>query len=94
MPHRASAKKRLRQNEKRRLRNRAVKSRLRTETRKFERALERGDVEEARAQLNLITKLLHRAGARGILHPNTASRRQSKLQQRLNSMATGAAQGA
>ena len=86
MPHRASAKKTLRQSEKRRLRNRAVKSRLRTETRKFERAVERRDAEEARSQLQLLTKLVHKAGAKGVLHSRTAARRQAGLQKHFNEM--------
>ncbi len=86
MAHRESAKKSLRQNEKHRLRNKAVKSRLTTETRRFERALERADVEQASAQLDLLTKLLHKASAKGVMHSNTAARRQSRLQKHLNEL--------
>ncbi|MFP4176857.1 MAG: 30S ribosomal protein S20 [Candidatus Brocadiia bacterium] len=84
MPQRPSAKKSLKQNEERRKRNKSVKSRLNTETRKFERAVERGDVEEASEQLDLVTRLLHRAAGKGIMHKNTAARRQSRLQRMLN----------
>ena len=86
MPHRASAKKAMRKNEKRRGRNRSVKSRLTTETRKFERALERGDAGEAATHLNLLSKLLHKASAKGVLHANTASRRLARLQKHLNDL--------
>jgi small subunit ribosomal protein S20 len=77
----------VRQNEERRKRNSAIKSRLTTETRKFERALEHEDAEEAREQLSVLTKLLHRAAKKNVLHENTAARRQSKLQRQLNQIA-------
>lgn len=86
MPHRASARKALRQNKNRRLRNRSVKSRLKTETGKFERTVERGDAGEAGSQLTLVTRLLHKAAAKGVLHDNTAARRQQRLQKQLNAI--------
>lgn len=90
MPQRPAAKKSVRQNEKRRKRNSAVKSRLTTEIRKFERALEREDVEEAQDKLDLVTKLLHQAAKKGVMHENTAARRQSKLQKELNRVSVSA----
>jgi len=86
MPHAESTKKRLRQNVKRHLRNKAVKSRLRTETTKFRRAIERGDLDGARAQLALLVKLLHQACVKGVIHSNAASRRQSRLQGHFNKL--------
>jgi len=67
VPKTKSAKKRVRQAEKRRLRNKAVKSRLKTEAKKLR-----------------VTKLLHRAAAKGVIHKNKAARVQSKLQKHLN----------
>ncbi len=84
MPQRPAAKKSLRQNRKRRLRNKGVKSRLRTEQNKFDRMLERGDVEGAQTQLDLLTKLYHRAAARNLVHANLAARKQAQFQARLN----------
>ena len=84
MPQRPAQKKSMRQNEKRRKRNSAVKSRLRTEINKFERALEREDPDEAQEQLDLLTKLLHQAAKKDVIKENTAARRQSKLQKQLN----------
>ena len=86
MPQRPSAKKTLKQDAKRCLRNKAVTSRLKTETRKFERAVERGDAAQASGQLNLVTKLLQQAAARGVLHENTVARRQHSLQKDLNAI--------
>ena len=84
MPHRPSAKKRLRQDEERTLRNKAVKSRLKTETAKFEMAVERGDTAEADQQLSAVTKLLQKASVKGVISENTAARRQSRLQRKLS----------
>jgi len=84
MPQRECAKKALRQSVRRKLCNKSVKSKLGTETTKFERALERGDAQAAATQLTVVTKLLHQAAAKGIMHPKTASRRQARLQQGLN----------
>ena len=84
MTQRASAKKALRQSKKRRLLNKSVKSRLISETRKFERAVERGDSQEAQGQLSILTKLLQQAASKGVIHANTAARRQARLQHQLN----------
>lgn len=86
MPQRASAKKRERQNEKRRLKNRAAKSRLRTESKKFLLAVERGDAAQAGQQMSTVTKLLHQAAAKGLIHKNKAARTQTKLQEKLDSV--------
>lgn len=84
MPQRTAAKKSLRQSRRRQLRNKTIKSRLRTEQNKFDRMLERGDVQGAQSQLDLLTRLYHRAAARNIVHGNLASRKQAQFQARLN----------
>ena len=91
MPHRQCARKALRQNATRRLRNKGVKSRLGTETRKFLRAVERGNVQEAKGQLSLLTKLLQKASAKGIMHANTVARRQARLQKSFSQAETATA---
>ena len=90
MPHTQSAKKALRQNRTRNLRNRAIKSRLRTEQNKFDRMVERGDFEAAAQQLQLLTKLYHRAAEKHILHANKAARKQAQFQKHLNDAMAGA----
>ncbi len=84
MPNRPAAKKSLKQNAKRRQRNKTVRSRLRTEQNKFDRMIERGDVESAAEQLSVLTKLYQQAASKNILHANRAARKQSQAQQRLN----------
>lgn len=79
MPNTASAKKRLRQNQKRRLHNRAVKSNMRGQLRRFREAVEAGDLEKAQAELRVAAKKLDRAASRNIIHKNTAARTKSRL---------------
>ena len=86
MPHKASATKALRQSKKRQQRNKPAKSRLTTETRNFERAVERGDAKAAQGELDLLTKLLQKAAIKGIIKANTAARRQARFQKQLNSI--------
>ena len=86
MAHSLSAKKRIRQNSKRRVRNRARKSRVKTQTRAFTDALATQDVEKSEAALRQTVKMLDRIAARGTIHKNTAARRKSRLQKRLNAI--------
>jgi len=80
MPNTKSAKKRLRQNIVRRMRNRMAKSAMKSQLRKVREAAEAGDVEKAEQEYRLAAKRLDRAGARNIIHPNKAARTKSRLQ--------------
>jgi len=71
-----SAMKRVRQAEKRRLRNRALKTRIKTYTKKL---LAAQSSEERQELLNLLYSLLDKAARKRVLHPNTAARRKSRL---------------
>ena len=86
MPHTSSAKKRLRQTEKRTARNRIVKKAVKVETKKFLAAVQSGDAAAAQAELSLATKQIDKAGAKRVMHPNTAARRKSKLARMLNKL--------
>ena len=79
-----SAKKRIRQNEVRRLRNRTRKSNVKTHVRKFTDAVSEGDLDQARETLRLVGKLLDQTAAKGTIHRNAASRKKSRLARRLN----------
>ncbi|NIA22296.1 MAG: 30S ribosomal protein S20 [Anaerolineaceae bacterium] len=83
MPHTKSAKKRVRQNIKRRDRNRAIKSALTTRRRHFTAALSDGDIEKSEAALSAAQKAFALAGAKGTLHKNTASRKISRMARKL-----------
>jgi small subunit ribosomal protein S20 len=80
MPNSLSAKKRLRQNEVLRLRNRSIKSAVRTQLKKVRKAVEAGEVEKAESEFRLAAKKLDRAGCKNIIHPNTCARYKSRLQ--------------
>jgi len=79
MPNTSTAKKRLRQNEKARVRNRSQRSALRTQVRKVRAAVEAGNVELASAEFRIATKKLDQAAANNLVHVNTASRLKSRL---------------
>lgn len=84
MPTSLSAKKRVRQNERRRLRNRRVRSGMRTQIRKYLSALEAGDLDAARAGLRAAARALDKAVSKGTLHKRAAARRKSRLAALLN----------
>lgn len=80
MPQIQSAKKRMRQNEKRRLANRQVKSRMRTAVKSALQGLESGvSAEEQRKLLSLAFKRIDKAAKKNIIHANNAARKKSKL---------------
>ncbi len=78
--------KRNRQNEKRRLRNKAVKSELKTRAKRALEAAEAGDRERAEELLRLAQKRIDMAAAKGILHKNTAARRKARLTRRVRAL--------
>lgn len=86
MPHTKSAKKRLRQNLKRRARNRAVKSALRTQVRKVREAIEAGDLAKAEAEFRLAAKKADQAAAKGVIHRNKAARIKSRLAAKIRTL--------
>ena len=71
------------QNERRRLRNKAVRSELRTRTRSAVSAGESG-ADNAVEALRLAVKRLDQAASKGVIHKNTAARRKSRLMRRIN----------
>ena len=71
--------KRNRQNEKRRLRNRTVRSELGTRTKAALAAADHDDDEVTDEALRLAMKRIDKAAAKGVIHKNTAARRKSRL---------------
>ena len=86
MAHSLSAKKRIKQNEKRRAINRARKSEVRTRIKSFEAAVKSGDKEAAGEQLKLVTRKLDKVAATSTMHKNTAARLKSRLTKKLNKL--------
>ena len=78
--------KRNRTNEKARLRNKAVKSSLKTEIRRFREAADAGDAEKARELAGKATRSLDKAVSKGVIHKNQAANRKSSIARRAASL--------
>jgi small subunit ribosomal protein S20 len=71
--------KRNRTNEKRRMRNKSVKSELKTYVRRTREAITAGRKEDAEAALRVAARKLDKAVSKGVIHKNQAANRKSKL---------------
>jgi len=87
MAHSLSAKKRVRQDEKKRVINRSRKSQVKTQIKSFETALAEGNVEAAKEQFRLVAQKLDKVSATSTMHKKTAARKKSRLAKRLNATA-------
>ena len=81
-----SQKKRILTNEKRRVRNQAYKSELKTYVRKVREAVASGDKETAESVLKVASKKLDKAASKGVIHKNQAAQRKSKLAKAVNGL--------
>jgi len=86
MPNTASAKKRIRQDEGRTLRNKARRSNMRTATRKVREAVAAGDKAAAQTLLQDAYKQIDKAARQHILHANTAANHKSRLTRTVNAL--------
>lgn len=93
MAHSLSAKKRVRQTEKRRARNRARKEQIKTTVKSFMASLAAHDVPKAEAALREVASTLDRVASKNTIHKNAASRKRSRLTRRLNAMKAAPAKG-
>ncbi len=82
-----SAKKRIKVTETKTLKNRMVKSALKTAIKKFETAVEANNNEDAKAFYTTVVKSLDMATTKGVVHKNMAARKKSRLAAKLNAMA-------
>lgn len=82
-----SAKKRIKVIEKKTLRNKMIKSRVKTAVKKVVLAVEAGDRESASKFLPLAIAEIDKAKSKGIFHKNTASRKVARLTKLVNSLA-------
>ncbi|MBW4093693.1 MAG: 30S ribosomal protein S20 [Proteobacteria bacterium] len=87
MANTASARKRIRQTERRTARNKARKSRVRNFVKKVEAAIAGGDQAQADAALRAAQPELQRAVGKGVMHRNTVARRLSRLSARVKALA-------
>lgn len=81
-----SQKKRILTNEKRRQRNKSVKSSLKTAIRKFHEAAEAGDTEKAITASREAARKLDKAASKGVIHKNQAANRKSAIAKRAASL--------
>ena len=79
-------KKKIRQNEERRLRNKARKTRIKNLIKKFNHAVLTKHVDEAERLLRLTYKVIDKVAAKNTIHKNKASRLKSKLAKKLNEL--------
>lgn len=86
MANTLSAKKRIRQNAKRRERNKAVRTRARSQVRSARMAIESGDAEAAAAAVHIAASGLDTAASKGVIHHKNAARRKSRLMKQLAAM--------
>jgi len=86
MANTASARKRIRQTERRTVRNRARLSRMRNFIKKVEAAIAGGDKGNAEAALRQAQPEMQRAVGKGVVHRNTVARRLSRLSARVNAL--------
>lgn len=83
MANTASARKRVRQQKKRTLRNNKVKSQIRYSVKRFLEALNAADQDNIQATLRYAIKMIDKAASKGVIHKNTAARKKASLYKRL-----------
>ncbi|HLV10174.1 MAG TPA: 30S ribosomal protein S20 [Halanaerobiales bacterium] len=87
MPIIKSAKKRVKTTEKKTVRNREWKNRMKDAIKTFEKAAEAGEVDNAGVKLTEAIKIIDKAASRGIIHKNNAARKKSRLTRIFNKIA-------
>jgi small subunit ribosomal protein S20 len=78
--------KRIRTNEKARLRNKAVKSELKTYVRRVREAVAAGDKDAATTALQAASRKLDKAVSKGVIHANQAANRKSAIAKAVNAL--------
>ena len=84
MPVTKSAQKEMRVAERRQLRNKSVRSLCKTNITKAERLIFSGELEAAQKAVVTAISSLDKAAEKGVIHPNNAARRKSRLMKKLN----------
>ena len=87
MPNIKSAKKRVLVNQAKAMQNKAAKSALKTDIKKFEAAVAEGNRSEADVAYKVAVKSIDKAAAKGLLHKNNAANKKSSLTLKLNKLA-------
>ena len=87
MPNIKSAKKRVLVNQAKAMQNKAAKSALKTDIKKFEAAVAEGNRSEADAAYKVAVKAVDQAASKGLLHKNNAANKKSAMTLKLNKLA-------
>ena len=87
MPQNLSIKKRIRQNKVTNLRNRSLRTNLRTATKKVDAAIMDNKFEQAQSDLKNAIPIIDTAVSKGIIHKNNAARKKSRLMRKVNKLA-------
>ena len=90
MANTVSARKRVRQNNRRRMRNRWRMKTLRDAIKSFDAAVIHSEPDAAKERYVLVAKLLDKTASKGVIHKNTAARRKSRLNARLKKLVQSA----
>ena len=88
MPHSKSTQKQVRVAGRRRIRNKSIRSLCKTNITKAERLIFTGELESAREAVITAISSLDKAAEKGVIHPNNAARRKSRLMKKLNNALT------
>lgn len=88
MAQHKSAKKRIRQNDNKRIRNRHIRTTLRSTLKRFEQTLEKQNAEELKVLLDKTISIVDTAASKGIIHKNKAARHVSQIRRKINSFLT------
>ena len=88
MANTKSAEKRNRQNEQKRVANKAVRSEVRTRVKNALTVAESGDAAKSEEALREAVRKIDRAAAKGVIHKNQASNRKSRLMKRVQKSST------
>ena len=86
MAHSLSAKKRVRQDAKKRMVNRARKSEVKTLIKRFEKAVGGGDAAAVAEQFKILSRKLDKVASTSTMHKRTAARKKSRLAKKLNAL--------
>jgi len=84
LPSSKSAQKQVRVTERKRLKNKSITSLCKTNITKAERLIFSGELESAREAVAAAITSLDKAAEKGVIHPNNAARRKSRLMKKLN----------
>ena len=93
MPNIEQAKKRVRQDQVRNLRNRTRKSAMKTQVKKVMTAIESLDVEAAETEMRVAEKIIKKLGAKNIIHHKNADRKTSRLAKKVHDLKVKVAKG-